>query len=1097
MQITNQAISASAGTGKTYTLATRYIRLLAAGAEPESVVAMTFTRKAAGEILDRIIELICEWIEDPCEFEKVKHENNYSELEHSKLPILLSSILMKIHKLQISTLDSFYTNIIKTFPFEFGLNGDFQILDGSAEESAKIAVLKDILWNETDQAKKENFLTAFRLATYGHEEKSILKIMQRFIDENHEAFMKTQQEDRWGNLDLILNGNSDILKSNIDLAEECSNFRSEIQNIEMTDSRQTKFIEKFLDELDSFDPVNTPKSSLFTQLLTVMDDLKEGGVVLKHYKEFELNREQSEILYKIVSYIVCETLKNCKRRTNGMYQVMRRYEKSYDNLNRRNGLFTFKDVLYQLSLSLFDDQYPTLSSDQVADKMYIDYRLDARFDHWLLDEFQDTSYTQWKVIENLIDEVMQDQTGTRSFFYVGDIKQSIYQWRSGDPKLFNAVFERYKTFNLKREPLTKSYRSYEEITETVNMVFSNPCEKELLSSQISQKVVDRMEWKKHESNHGSGGFSALIGMEFEKGVKVDEKIEKKANIIAERIKEINPLKKGWSVAILLRTHKHSATYESVLLEHGIPATRNSDIAISADPLVAAFLSLIKLAAHPQDAFARNHLVMTPFKNLIAGLEDIKNKKNLSATRNEKEIKPLLIIENNGILSIELLDDIYNKGYKYLIEKWLNFLAKLADNLQAYPNSNSVKNFLDAAEQFDNGNLSTPSDFIDFISAYKIKPSSSEGSVQIMTVHASKGLGFDVVFLPEMDGTSGINIAKTDGLQIKKNQQLEPEWAFMMPGKDIAKSLPGLSEYINEKAEDQTYENLCVLYVAMTRAAKALYMIVDKCESGKSKTVRESDMLLETLHNSETIQSALPELTDAKWLYSTGDLDWAAKLAKKEDKPEGRYPESATTSATAFMIKFPETLEHITPSGNEPYITYGENLFSGASSNAMELGSAVHELFEFLSWSDKDNPDSVITQWQNSTSFAPNLHQNSIELFRTALNMPEFYDALKQPQNQATLWCEKDFSVIIDNSWINGSFDRVVIEKDRDGNVIQAIIMDYKTDQAKNETELKEKSQIYSHQLAVYAEVLHSILKIDKSKIKCKLLFVRPGKVVTV
>jgi ATP-dependent helicase/nuclease subunit A len=1069
MQINNQAISASAGTGKTYTLATRYIRLLAAGAEPESIVAMTFTRKAAGEILDRIISLMCEWIENPVEFEKIKKANKYSELQHEKLAPLLSSVLMKIHKLQISTLDSFYTNIIKTFPFEFGLNGDFQILDGAAEENAKIAVLKDILWNNTDIKEKKNFLTAFRLATYGHEEKSILTKMKDFVNTNHKAFMENQREERWGDLNIILDGNLEIMGTKIDLQAECRKFRDLIPNIAFTHKKQEQFLEKFIDELDSFDPVKPPSSPLFQKLLPVIDDLRAGNtVILKHHKEFELEGEECEVLYKITSYIIREILKYNKERTRGMYQVMKRYEKSYDNLNRRNGLFTFKDILHQLSLSIFDDTYPTLSGKKTADKMYIDYRLDTRFDHWLLDEFQDTSYTQWKVIENLVDEVMQDQTGTRSFFYVGDIKQSIYQWRSGDPKLFNAILERYKNYNIERTPLTKSYRSYKEITDTVNMVFFNLCESPLLQTHISKNVADRMEWKTHESNYGAGGFSALIGMKFENKENNDEKAEKKAKIIAERIKEIAPLKKGWTSTILLRTHKYSAIYERVLLENDIPVSRNSDIAIAEAPLTAAFLSLIKLADHPQDAFAKQHLAMTPFAN---------------------------IIKDYSTISINLLNDIYNKGYKYLIEKWLKSLTLSENNNRNYADLENARNLLDAAEQFDTSTLSAPADFIEFISAYTIKPPVNAGTVQIMTIHASKGLGFDIVFMPEFDGTNSIDTAKTDGLQTKKNAKLEPEWAFMMPSKDIAKALPGLSSYVKEKAEDQTYENLCVLYVAMTRAAKALYIITDKCESGKTTSVRESDILLETLHNPETNKGSLPSLTDAEWLYSTGNPNWAAKLAEKENKPATGYPEPESTGSTAFTINFPNALERATPSGNEPYITYGENLFSGASSNAMELGSAVHELFEELTWSDKDTPETVITKWQSRTSFNTDIQNSAIQLFTKALEFPEFYDALKQPENEAILWREKDFSVIINNQWINGSFDRVVIQKDISGNIIQATIMDYKTDRAENETELKQKAQIYSHQLETYSQVLQSILKIDQSKIKSLLLFVRAGKIV--
>ena len=84
-------------------------------------------------------------------------------------------------------------------------------------------------------------------------------------------------------------------------------------------------------------------------------------------------------------------------------------------------------------------------SREAADdrRLFIDFRLDAEIDHWLLDEFQDTSFGQWSVLRNLIDEAVQDPTGARSFFYVGDVKQSVFAWRGGDPRLFREIFNHY------------------------------------------------------------------------------------------------------------------------------------------------------------------------------------------------------------------------------------------------------------------------------------------------------------------------------------------------------------------------------------------------------------------------------------------------------------------------------------------------------------------------------------------------------------------------------------------------------------------------------------------------------------------------------
>lgn len=76
-------------------------------------------------------------------------------------------------------------------------------------------------------------------------------------------------------------------------------------------------------------------------------------------------------------------------------------------------------------------------------RLLIDWRLDAKFDHWLLDEFQDTSYTQWTILRNLLDEAVQDAEHRRSLFYVGDVKQAIFAWREGDARLFRQIFEHY------------------------------------------------------------------------------------------------------------------------------------------------------------------------------------------------------------------------------------------------------------------------------------------------------------------------------------------------------------------------------------------------------------------------------------------------------------------------------------------------------------------------------------------------------------------------------------------------------------------------------------------------------------------------------
>ena len=120
---------------------------------------------------------------------------------------------------------------------------------------------------------------------------------------------------------------------------------------------------------------------------------------------------------------------------------------------------------------------PPLSQKADGDaRLYIDWRLDARIDHWLLDEFQDTSQVQWSVLRNLVDEAVQDPGGTRSFFYVGDAKQAIYNWRGGDSRLFREIFRHYNAAvpdTIGVERLDRSYRSGGAVIAMVNRVLGD------------------------------------------------------------------------------------------------------------------------------------------------------------------------------------------------------------------------------------------------------------------------------------------------------------------------------------------------------------------------------------------------------------------------------------------------------------------------------------------------------------------------------------------------------------------------------------------------------------------------------------------------
>lgn len=217
---------------------------------------------------------------------------------------------------------------------------------------------------------------------------------------------------------------------------------------------------------------------LFEKLLGNYEEIEAGSstLVIERRKQ-ELTPEQCGILAEITRRLVNAELENRLSRTRGIYSVINEYERTYGRLVRRRGKLTFADLL--IILTSADDSSPLLSQTPDDDsRLQIDFRLDGRFDHWLLDEFQDTNYLQWRAIENLVDETVQDSSGQRTLFQVGDVKQAIYGWRGGDVRLFDEIQRRYQgedgESRIVERRLDTSYRSGPDITGMINRVFGDP-----------------------------------------------------------------------------------------------------------------------------------------------------------------------------------------------------------------------------------------------------------------------------------------------------------------------------------------------------------------------------------------------------------------------------------------------------------------------------------------------------------------------------------------------------------------------------------------------------------------------------------------------
>src|SRR4051812_44294370 len=193
-------ILASAGSGKTYALTNRFVALLAAGARPERIVALTFTRKAAGEFFDEILNKLARAAGDDGFAARLAADIKRPELSRANFLQMLRAVIDAMPQLRLGTLDGFFARIARAFPLELGLSGEFEVLQEHAARVERRRVLQRIFARAPgglDAAQRE-FIEAFKRATFGTEEKRLAACLDGFLDEHQENFLTAPDGAVWG-----------------------------------------------------------------------------------------------------------------------------------------------------------------------------------------------------------------------------------------------------------------------------------------------------------------------------------------------------------------------------------------------------------------------------------------------------------------------------------------------------------------------------------------------------------------------------------------------------------------------------------------------------------------------------------------------------------------------------------------------------------------------------------------------------------------------------------------------------------------------------------------------------------------------------------
>ncbi len=1112
-QLPHEMILASAGSGKTWQLTNRYIGLMAVQLRsgepvaPERILAATFTRKAAGEFFDSILLKLAEAASDPAKAAALAADKGdplspvLAGLSCDDYARLLRVFVTRMPRLFLGTLDSFFANLLRAFPAEFGLSGAFETLDEHAAAVARARVYETVFSGRPGpgdgggETAQRAFLEAFRLATLGTDEQRVAKQLDTYLDDLHDLYLHAPSAGVWGRPEAIWAdaGVQWLAGAAADPATEGRRLLAALSVIEDSGEKvEWKYWNEFIDEIVAHRPglpLPTRIKYVAERVLPVWREVVAGAASVKFNRTVhELGPAACDPLRRIFQWLVGGELEAKLARTRGIRELLNHYERVYGEQVRRRGQLTFQDV--QLLLARRADEGRGDAADSPLftqlpgeeDRLRIDYRLDARYDHWLLDEFQDTNLLQWRVVENLVDEVVQDTSGTRSLFQVGDLKQAIYAWRGGDTRLFNDIAARYNAHGerLRRRHLDVSWRSGRDVIETVNRVFGD--EAALRALGLPDPAVDQWEWHEHrvspkgESFEGCTYLLNPVAPEGEKPEAGDIHA-----LVAGILREIDPVRRGLSCAVLVQRNRVGEELVDALRSLvPIPVASESEIFIGSDnPHNRALASILQVAAHPADGFAWQHLRMGPLAPFL-----------------EREAP------TPRRLSARVLGRLFESDFETFAREWsAEIETALGTPLDPFTRGRA-EDFALAARSFDEEGGRDIDEFLTYLGNYRTREAVAGEVVQVMTIHKSKGLTFDAVILPDLGGDS-LDVPRRE-IGVKKDADREVEWVLEMPRKDFVEADPVLSAYSAERAAESAYENLCKFYVAMTRASRANYLVA--LPRGKGATSRNFVKLLEdTLAGepceddfggvpAEVLYASSTARTSRRWFEAAQQQKQPGQGAAEEDRETTAGDGASGPSVDPSLAR--ARARRRTPSGSEEGTVSAAQIFSRGGGEARDFGNLVHAIFEEIEWADAFDLDALQRDWTALRGPGGAL-DDAFEQVRGVLAEPTLRKALSRPaapagaETGAEAWRERRFEILLGDEWLSGTFDRVVLQCDSAGVPRAATILDFKTDRVADPAEIDGAVAKYRPQLETYREVLRRMTALSASAIRCRLLFTRP------
>ncbi|GGW24857.1 UvrD-helicase domain-containing protein [Arenibacter certesii] len=1009
--------NASAGSGKTYTLAKEYLKIILSSDFNKSyrnILAITFTNKAVNEMKQRILGSLFAFgklgntSEAPPMLLDISKELGVEiQILQNRAKQTLKEILHNYAFFDVSTIDKFTHRLIRTFAKDLKLPQNFEvILDTDLLLDEAIAKLLNKAGSNKELTK---VLIDFALEKID-EDKSwdisidLLNVGRLLFNENHHPHLKKLEGK---NIEDFL-----ILKSTL------------IQNIKILEVEIKEDAQSILSIMDENGlEFNNFKSSYFPKFIQKIAD---GDLKMDFKAGWKQNFDSDSLYTKSCPQGIKDILDGLHPQFSIFFQRIKQNNTSvslmrnaYNNLVPLTVLNAIQQEIKALELErdlLPISSFNSLISNEIKDQPapFIYERIGEKYRHYFIDEFQDTSQMQWNNLTPLISNALEseDDLGkVGSLMLVGDAKQAIYRWRGGRAEQFLNLIntkENPFVFPPKTTNLPANYRSHEEIIKFNNDFFT------LTSPFLESSTYNRLfiDGNQQAYNCKKGGMVQLSFIDPE--VEVDEG-ELYCRAVLTTLEQV--LEKKYSlkdICILTRKKKEGILLADFLMQRNIPIISSETLLLNSNPKVRFLINLLRYSLQPTDLEISFDIISFLYKG----------ENNLHKYIHTHLEEVTILLRDHYGFNIETLkqSSVYD-GLELAIKKF-----DLAESSDAY--ITYLLDVVQEVEQKDGANSQV------FLAHWEKKKKSlsitapeNVNAVQIMTVHKSKGLEFPIVIFPFANS----NIY----------EEINPKLWIPVP----AESFNGFHELlINKNQEVPTYgatsetiyneeqhklelDAFNLLYVALTRAEKGLYIISkqDLTQKGEHKTKYYSGLFIHYL-----IEKGLWQ--ESQLLYQFGELDLASSILNPKDTQEN----------IPYLYSYKDRPEF-------RILTKSGALWDTERETAINKGNLVHLIMGLIK--TKADIDSAVKGAIKSGDLSQDDHQEIMEKVSSIVEHPQLS---RYYNNDLVIMNEQDI-LTMDGKILKP--DRIVLNNDK------ATIIDYKTG---------NKNSSYHQQLYAYADALEGM-----------------------